>query len=183
VVLSRPWHMANVRRCQFIYELLCTCFSTDPLRAASEILEKATSPGSISAPEINAAVLDVCYGKEHYTKAYGAAGTPQRVFVIASMSKPIVATAAMVLKDRGNLALKDRVVKFVPEFRGQGRDEVTIQHLLTHTAGLPDALPQKPDNCWPSEPDWKSSLRRLATFRCSSRREPPFRIPTLVFSW
>jgi CubicO group peptidase (beta-lactamase class C family) len=134
--------MANMQRRQFLYELLRACFSTIPLRAASAILEEATSPGWISAPAIDAAVLDVCYRKEHYAKAYGAAGTPQRVFVITSISKPIVATAAMVLKDRGNLALKDRVVKFVPEFGGQGRDDVTIQHLLTHTAGLPDVLPQ-----------------------------------------
>jgi Beta-lactamase len=57
------------------------------------------------------------YGKERYTKAYGAAGTPDRVFIIASISKVIVATGAMVLKDRGRLALQDRVARFVPEFR------------------------------------------------------------------
>jgi beta-lactamase class C len=64
------------------------------------------------------------------------------VFVISSISKPMVATGAMVLKDRGELVLRDRVVRFVPEFHGEGRDEVTIQNLLTHTAGLPDNLPQ-----------------------------------------
>jgi CubicO group peptidase (beta-lactamase class C family) len=133
--------MAITRR-QFAYGVLARLFSKDPLQAASEVLENATSPGWFSPPDINAAVLDVCYGKERYTKAYGAAGAPERVFVIASISKPIVATAAMVLKDRGKLALQDRVVKFVPEFHGEGRDEVTIQNLLTHTAGLPDILPQ-----------------------------------------
>jgi|SRR5208283_153915 len=133
--------MAITRR-QFAYGVLASLFSRDPLQAASEVLEKSSSPGWFTSPEINAAVLDVCYGKNHYTKAYGAAGTPERVFIIASISKPIVATGAMVLKDRGKLALQDRVVKFVPEFHGEGRDEVTIQNLLTHTAGLPDTLPQ-----------------------------------------
>ena len=141
-ILSQSRSMVNVRRRRFMYELLRACCSTISLRAASAILEEATSPGWISAPVISAAVLDVCYQKERFTKAYGAAGTPQRVFLIASITKPIIATAAMVLKDRGYLALKDRAVKFVPEFGGQGRDDVTIQYLLTHTAGLPDTLPQ-----------------------------------------
>jgi tetratricopeptide (TPR) repeat protein len=133
--------MAITRR-QFACGVVASLFSSDPLKAASEVLEKATSPGWFSAPDINAAVLDVGYGKERYTKAYGAAGAPERVFIIASISKVMVATGAMVLKDRGRLALQDRVVRFVPEFRGEGRDQVTIQNLLTHTAGLPDNLPQ-----------------------------------------
>lgn len=133
--------MAITRR-QFVYGALASLVSQDPLQAASKVLENATSPGWFSSPEINAAVLDVCYRTERYTKAYGAAGTPQRVFVIASISKPIIATAAMILKDQGQLALQDRAVKFVPEFHGGGRDDVTIRNLLTHTAGLPDTLPQ-----------------------------------------
>lgn len=133
--------MAITRR-QFAQGILASLVSRNPLQAASEVLEKATSSGWFSLPDINAAVLDVCYGEKRYTRAYGAAGTPERVFVIASISKPIVATGAMVLKDRGKLALEDRVVRFVPEFHGEGRDEVTIQNLLTHTAGLPDNLPQ-----------------------------------------
>src|SRR5258705_12175119 len=133
--------MAITRR-QFAYGVLASLLSRDPLQAASQVLEKATSPGWFTSPDINAAVLDVCYGTERYAKAYGAAGTPERVFIIASITKPIIATGAMVLKDRGKLALQDRVTRFVPEFHGDGRDDVTIQNLLTHTAGLPDTLPQ-----------------------------------------
>jgi len=133
--------MAITRR-QFAQGILASLLSGNPLQAASGVLEKATSPNWFSSPDINAAVLEVCHGNERYAKAYGSAGTPERVFIIASISKPIIATGAMVLKDRGKLALRDRVVRFVPEFRGGGRDEVTIQNLLTHTAGLPDNLPQ-----------------------------------------
>src|SRR6266481_3048292 len=75
--------MAITRR-QFAYGALASLFSRDPLKAASEVLEKATSPGWFSSPDIDAAVLDVGYGKERYTKAYGAAGTPERVFIIAA---------------------------------------------------------------------------------------------------
>ena len=61
--------------------------------------------------------------------------------MIASISKPIVATAAMILKDRGQVRLEDSAGRFLHEFRGEGRDDVTIQNLLTHTAGLPDTIP------------------------------------------
>jgi len=105
-------------------------------------LERATAPGWFTPREINAAVLDICYKGKRLTKAYGEAGNVERVFEIASISKPIVATAAMILKDRSKLALEDPAVKYVPEFQGDWRGEITLRNLLTHTAGLPDTLPQ-----------------------------------------
>jgi hypothetical protein len=49
--------MAITRR-QFAYGMLASLFSKDPLQAASEVLEKATSPNWFSSPDINAAVLE-----------------------------------------------------------------------------------------------------------------------------
>ncbi len=46
----------------------------------------------------------------------------------------------MTLFDRGKFQLDDRVKKFLPAFTGEGRDDVTIRHLLTHVSGLPDQL-------------------------------------------
>jgi beta-lactamase class C len=54
----------------------------------------------------------------------------------------MTATGIMVLVDRGKLALRDPVRKFIPEFSGGDRDLITVQHLLTHTSGLPDMLPE-----------------------------------------
>lgn len=62
------------------------------------------------------------------------------VFLIASITKPIVATAALALVERGQLALGDRVSEIIPEFAGSGRYPVTVRHLMTHTSGLPDML-------------------------------------------
>lgn len=62
------------------------------------------------------------------------------MFLLGSISKPICITALMTLFDRGRFQLSDPLKKFVPEFEGDRRDEVTIQHLLTHTSGLPDQL-------------------------------------------
>jgi beta-lactamase class C len=54
----------------------------------------------------------------------------------------MTAGAVMVLRDRGELALDDTVRKYLPQFTGGGREAVTIRHLLTHTSGLPDMLPE-----------------------------------------
>src|ERR1041384_1288461 len=67
---------------------------------------------------------------------------PDRVFLLASITKPMTATAVMILCDRGRVRLEDPVRKFIPEFTGGDRDLITIRHLLTHTSGLPDMLPE-----------------------------------------
>ena len=63
------------------------------------------------------------------------------VFYIASMTKPITATAVLMLQDEGKLDVSDPVAKFIPEFAGlktpSGRPaNLTIAQLLTHTSGL-----------------------------------------------
>jgi CubicO group peptidase (beta-lactamase class C family) len=63
------------------------------------------------------------------------------IFLIASITKPIVGCGALLLIERGRLALDDRVEEYVPSFGRNGKHAVTIRHLLTHTSGLPDMLP------------------------------------------
>ncbi|NOU86678.1 serine hydrolase [Paenibacillus sp. LMG 31460] len=62
------------------------------------------------------------------------------LFRLASVSKPIVSTAAMVLVSQGRLRLDDRVDRWLPEFcpRLESGEfaNLTIWHLMTHTAGL-----------------------------------------------
>src|SRR5438270_7391519 len=67
------------------------------------------------------------------------------MFLLGSISKPINVTAVMTLFDQGKVRLDDRVKKFLPAFTGDGRDEVTIRHLLTHVSGLPDQLADNND--------------------------------------
>lgn len=66
---------------------------------------------------------------------------PDGVFLVASVTKPVTAMAALLLVERGELSLGDRVCDIVPEFTGQGKGDVRLVHLLTHTSGLPDMLP------------------------------------------
>ena len=63
------------------------------------------------------------------------------IFLIASITKPIVATGILLLVERGRLPLGDRVVDLIPEFGKNAKFGITIRHLLTHTSGLPDMLP------------------------------------------
>jgi CubicO group peptidase (beta-lactamase class C family) len=64
------------------------------------------------------------------------------MFCIASMTKPIVATATLILQDEGRLSIDDPVSQYLPAFGDAAlRDEaasrqVTIRDLLTHTSGL-----------------------------------------------
>jgi beta-lactamase class C len=48
----------------------------------------------------------------------------------------------MLLVERGLVSLADPVEKYLPEFKGPGRDKVHVKDLLTHTSGLPDMLPE-----------------------------------------
>ncbi len=64
------------------------------------------------------------------------------VFRIASMSKSFTASAVLLLRDEGLLALDDPAEKYVPELSGwppvtPDSDRVTIRHLLTMSAGFP----------------------------------------------
>jgi CubicO group peptidase (beta-lactamase class C family) len=64
------------------------------------------------------------------------------LFGVASMTKPITATAVMMLADQGKLSIDDPVAKHIPEFKdaalaaGPPKRQITIRDVLTHTAGL-----------------------------------------------
>ena len=59
------------------------------------------------------------------------------IFDLASLTKPIATTSAiMMLLEEGSIALDDPVAKVLPTFADRGKEEVTIRHLLTHSAGL-----------------------------------------------
>jgi CubicO group peptidase (beta-lactamase class C family) len=47
----------------------------------------------------------------------------------------------MLLVERGLLNLSDRVTRYIPEFAAHHKEETLVEHLFTHTSGLPDMLP------------------------------------------
>lgn len=62
------------------------------------------------------------------------------IFLLASITKPITYTAAMLLVERGQLCLTDRVTEYIPDFAAHHKEETLVLHLFTHTSGLPDML-------------------------------------------
>ena len=63
--------------------------------------------------------------------------TPDSLMVWYSMTKALTAVAIAQQWERGQLELDDPVVKYIPEFGQNGKEGVTIRHVLTHTGGFP----------------------------------------------
>jgi len=64
---------------------------------------------------------------------------PGTVFDIASLTKPLAtATALLILMEKGMLGLEDKAADYFPEYDAPEKRGITLRHLLTHTAGLPD---------------------------------------------
>jgi len=82
-------------------------------------------------------------GRPVFRRAYGIADLefgvllePDMVFRIGSVTKQFTAAAILQLADQGKLALDDEVTKHVDGYDTHGR-RVTLEHLLTHTSGVP----------------------------------------------
>lgn len=61
----------------------------------------------------------------------------ESIYDLASLTKVIgTTTAIMVLYDQGRIELDAPVSRYLPDFTGGMRDQVTVRHLLTHRAGL-----------------------------------------------
>ena len=146
--------------------------STAPARLAIACLALAVGSGQAPAPKLadslkpfvdrgalaGAVVLVASPEKVLDVEAVGysdlAAKTPMAadaLFWIASMNKPMTASALMMLVDEGKVRLDDPVEKYLPEFRNQLRVEektkdrtvlvkpshpITVREILSHTSGL-----------------------------------------------
>ncbi len=88
------------------------------------------------------AVAVVREGRVVKMRGYGLASvelnvavTPHTVFDLASITKPFTATAIMLLVEEGKVGLDERINGYLPGAPEAWRD-ITVRHLLTHTAGL-----------------------------------------------
>jgi CubicO group peptidase (beta-lactamase class C family) len=132
--------------------------SADGLRRITSFFENEVTAGRLPG----AIVLVQQHGKPVYFKMFGVRDvrtrlsmTPDTIFAIHSMTKPITSLAAMMLIDEGKLALTDPVSKYVPLFAGTkvGLEvtkpdgslaldlvppirPVTIRDLMRHTSGI-----------------------------------------------
>jgi CubicO group peptidase (beta-lactamase class C family) len=124
-------------------------------------LEAAVVAGMQAGLQIGAQWSATIDGRPVAAGAVGESrpGTPMTADTIMlwlSSSKPIAAAAIMQLHERGLLQLDDLVAAHWPEFGANGKDGVTIRHLLTHTCGF-----RFLDLGGPETP-WQEIMRRLA---------------------
>ena len=68
--------------------------------------------------------------------------TPETPFLIYSGSKGITALVVHLLHERGALDINRRVCEYIPEYAEHGKDEITLAHVLSHRAGVPN-LPRE----------------------------------------
>lgn len=66
------------------------------------------------------------------------------VYSVRSMTKPLVGTAVQMLIDEGRLRLDTPVHEILPSFAGPRAERITVEHLLTHTGGLPFTTISRP---------------------------------------
>ena len=130
-----------------------------------EGLDQEKMPGAVVVVGRRAGIV--------FRKAYGFRQTqPERVpmtldtvFDLASLTKPIAtATSVMVLIQQGMIDPAATVATYLPDFAANGKDTITVHHLLTHTGGLiadnsiddysgtPDEAIQKICNLKPTAP-------------------------------
>ncbi len=107
----------------------------------SEVRLRGLGAASILVARHGTVVLHKGYG--HLSAQSGApAVEPDSVYIVASISKPVTATALMLLVERGKVSLEEPVSTYLPQFTGGERNKVRVRDLLTHTSGLPDQLPE-----------------------------------------
>jgi len=94
--------------------------------------------------QFNGAALVAENGKVVYKGAFGMANmewnipnTPDTKFRLGSITKQFTATATLQLVEQGKIKLDAKISDYLPEYRKDTGDKVTIHHLLTHTSGIP----------------------------------------------
>lgn len=104
-----------------------------------DIVQRGVDAGVFTS----AAVAVARHGRLVKLRGYGhvaghAVDPATTLFDLASLTKVVGTTpSVMALVDDGKIALGSPVYRYLPQFRGGGRGDVTVWNLLTHTSGLP----------------------------------------------
>ena len=93
----------------------------------------------------NGSVLVAEKGNVIFKKGYGEANIEwnlpneqNTVFRIGSMTKQFTAMLIMQLFEEGKIKLDTKITEYLPEYRSDTGDQITVKHLLTHTSGIPN---------------------------------------------
>jgi len=124
--------------------LFASCSDRKPDQAIGSYIDSVMN-ASFKPNAPGAVILVAKDGVPLFRKAYGLANVelnvpnkPEYVFAIASMTKQFTAVCMLQLVQQGKLSLQDDIRKYLPEFNTHRR-LITIEHLLTHTSGIPNS--------------------------------------------
>jgi CubicO group peptidase (beta-lactamase class C family) len=129
--------------------VVSSALRSDKLMAIDSVIEQG-----IADHRMPGAVLWIEHQGSIYRKAYGQRAleplpepmTEDTIFDAASLTKVIAtAPAIMLLRERGQIDVDAPVQKYIEEFRRNGKDGITVRHLLTHTSGLRAGLSPRPE--------------------------------------
>jgi len=141
----------------------------EPVNAIAATVEEAIRAGETPG----AVVLVGHQGQVVLRQAFGHRGlappqpmTPEAVFDVASLTKVVATTTAVLqLVEQGRLNLDAPVNRYWPAFKGHGKDRITVRQLLTHYSGLrPGLLPR---------PKWSGYHGALKRITADSPSFPP----------
>jgi CubicO group peptidase (beta-lactamase class C family) len=123
--------------------------TTDAIPRTTELIQQQMSEGL----HVGAQLYVSLEGKPVANLALGLArpGVPMRPFTLMlwlSSTKPIAAVAIGQLWEKGKLGLDDLVAKHIPEFAQNGKGQISIRHVLTHTGGFRGLVGRWEDQPW-----------------------------------
>jgi CubicO group peptidase (beta-lactamase class C family) len=104
---------------------------TSLLDSAYAAVAEGVASGALASGVLAVATSDEVVRLE----AFGPVATDS-IFLIASITKPSFATSVMRLVERGHVLLNEPAARHVPEFAANGKQDVRLWHMLTHTSGL-----------------------------------------------
>ena len=108
--------------------------------AVAQAIADGRLPGGVLWLEHRGAVYRKSYGQRAVIPSPEPM-SEDTIFDAASLTKVLATTPVIVLlAERGKLQIDAAVTNYIPEFAGDGRERVTLRHLLTHTSGLRSGL-------------------------------------------
>lgn len=124
-------------------------FHHEKLTAMDEAINLAITnrscPGGVLWFEHRGASYHKAYGNRALVPAVEPM-TEDTIFDAASLTKVIACTpAVMLLVERGKIDLDAHVQNYLPEFKGDGKEAITVRQLMTHTSGLRPDIETKSD--------------------------------------
>ena len=147
-VLTRHWITIFV-----LFALTPMAFAQEKAKQIDDLMQIYVANG-----KFNGSMLVAGNGKVIFKKGYGLANmewnipnTTDTKFRLGSLTKQFTAMLVMQLVEQGKLKLDGKVTDYLTDYPKATGDKITIHHLLTHTAGIPN---------YTNLPDFNKNLSR-----------------------